>query len=59
MRSTRRDRATVGLISSLVVELKDSTSIPAKERITITRSTMFHLWMKSRLLTNCIVVVDG
>lgn len=52
IRSTLRDRATVGFISSLLVELKDSTSIPAKERITITRSIMFHLWKKPQLLTN-------
>ena len=37
----------VGFIKSLLEELSDSMIIPAKERMTITRSTRFHLQISS------------
>ena len=47
IRNTLNDLATVGFIKSLLEELSDSMIIPAKERMTITRSTRFHLQISS------------
>ena len=47
IRNTLNDLATVGFIKSLLEELSDSMIIPAKERMTITRSTRFHLQLSS------------
>ena len=47
IRNTLNDLATVGFIKSLLEELSDSMIIPAKERMTITTSTRFHLQISS------------
>ena len=47
IRNTLNDLATVGYIKGLLEELSDSMIIPAKEIMTITRSTRFHLQISS------------